>query len=58
MNTNFKITCRIMKFDNEEKIEIFKDIKQEYDDWLEFYESTHDDVFYNGIESLCICMFE
>ena len=32
--------------DNEEKIETFKDIKQEYDDWLEFYESTHDDVFW------------
>ena len=32
--------------DDEETIETFKDIKEEYETWLDCYEDVHDDVFF------------
>ena len=35
--------------DDEEKIETFKDIKEEYNMWLEMYDNCHDDEFFKPI---------
>ena len=32
--------------DDEETVETFKDIKEEYKTWLDCYEDAHDDVFF------------
>ena len=32
--------------DNEEELKTFKDIKEEYNMWLEMYDDSHDDEFF------------
>ena len=32
--------------DDEETVEMFKDIKEEYETWLDCYEDVHDDEFF------------
>ena len=32
--------------DDEETIETFKDINEEFKTWLDYYEDAHDDVFF------------
>ena len=32
--------------DDEETIKTFKDIKKEYEMWLDYYEDAHDEVFW------------
>ena len=32
--------------DDEETVEMFKDIKEEYEIWLDCYEDVHDDEFF------------
>ena len=32
--------------DDEETVETFKDVKEEYETWLDYYEDAHDDVFF------------
>ena len=37
--------CNLIDYD-EETTETFKDIKEEYESWLDCYEDAHDDVFF------------
>ena len=39
--------------DDEEKIEMFKDIKQDYEFWLDCYEDAHDEEFFPFGADLC-----